>query len=112
MSNGNELSAILNKHFLDVLSNDVANNSLEGMADYNGIITGIAVAMYEHITPDLQASVMNALTVHGIDIHDHLSDNELLEVLGVTQEETKKYDKVNYTKEGNVYTFPTPETKQ
>lgn len=106
MIDSKELGEILNLHFLAELAKDVESGNHSALADYNGIMTGLVVALYERAEDKLQASVVNALKVHGIDVNSGMSFDDLNSLV----DDIKEYNEVK--KEGNVYQFPTPEKLQ
>lgn len=101
-----ELGEVLNLHFLSQLARDVENGTQSHLSDFNGILTGLVVALYERVGEDLQGSVINALKVHGIDVNSGMSFDDLDSLVSDIKESNE------VKKEGNVYQFPTPEKLQ
>lgn len=106
MIDSNELAEILNLHFLAELAKDVENNEHTALADYNGIMTGLVVALYERSGDELKESVIRVLKVHGIDVNSGMSFDDLNSLVNDIKESNE------VKKEGNVYQFPTPEKLQ
>lgn len=102
-----DLSSVLNKYFLMALSSDMADGTYTNLSDFNATLSGCLVAAYGILPEDKQHRIEEVLGRFGIDTSEGLTDEQMFEVLGV---ETKENPEIKV--EGNVYTFPTPETKQ